>query len=232
MNGRLHAPRGGWRGRIAAALARLSRRTDAPAGRLYGGGAESLAGPSYALALALALLAGCTGGNPEPERVVEGGDAERGRLAAAWYGCGYCHAMPGDEAAPTIQGPPLNEWARRQYIAGAVRNTPENLMLWIIDPHAIEPGTAMPALGVTEQDARDLAAYLYTFGDANALGPSHLFPARWLHGLATGGGGGEKETDPWYNRAAGLPDERQPPLEPPPDSMAPAPRPREGEGGR
>jgi cytochrome c1 len=29
-------------------------------------------------------------------------------------------------------------------------------------PQAIEPGTAMPNLDVREQDARDIAAYLYT----------------------------------------------------------------------
>ena len=38
----------------------------------------------------------------------------------------------------------------------------ENLMLWIREPQTIEPGTAMPDMAVTEQDARDMGAYLYT----------------------------------------------------------------------
>jgi cytochrome c len=33
---------------------------------------------------------------------------------------------------------------------------------WITVPQSIEPNTAMPSLGVTEGQARDIAAYLYT----------------------------------------------------------------------
>jgi cytochrome c1 len=35
-------------------------------------------------------------------------------------------------------------------------------MLWIQHPRQVEPRTAMPEMGVTEQDSRDIAAYLYT----------------------------------------------------------------------
>jgi cytochrome c1 len=59
-------------------------------------------------------------------------------------------------------GPPLTSFARRTYIAGEVPNTLEYLVRWIEMPQAIEPGTAMPNLGVTEDQARDIAAYLYT----------------------------------------------------------------------
>jgi cytochrome c1 len=34
-------------------------------------------------------------------------------------------------------------------------------MQWLQDPQAIRPQTAMPNLGVGEEDARDIAAYLY-----------------------------------------------------------------------
>jgi cytochrome c len=34
-------------------------------------------------------------------------------------------------------------------------------MQWIQHPQKIEPGTAMPEMQVTEQDARDIVAYLY-----------------------------------------------------------------------
>jgi cytochrome c1 len=59
-------------------------------------------------------------------------------------------------------GAPLTAFARRAYIAGNLPNTPENLVAWLRDPQAIEPGTAMPNLEVSETDARHLAAYLAT----------------------------------------------------------------------
>ncbi len=43
-----------------------------------------------------------------------------------------------------------------------LRNTPDNLVRWIRDPQKIVPGNAMPALGIDNRDARDIAAYLYT----------------------------------------------------------------------
>ena len=49
----------------------------------------------------------------------------------------------------------------RAYIAGELTNTPENVVRWIMDPQAIEPGTVMPDLGLTEAEARDVAAHLY-----------------------------------------------------------------------
>jgi cytochrome c len=50
----------------------------------------------------------------------------------------------------------------RSMIAGEAPNTPENLIRWIENPQSIEPNTAMPNLGVGDQAARDMAAYLYT----------------------------------------------------------------------
>jgi cytochrome c1 len=51
---------------------------------------------------------------------------------------------------------------RQTYIAGQLPNTPDNLVKWIEDPPAIEPKTAMPKLGLSEAQARDIASYLYT----------------------------------------------------------------------
>jgi cytochrome c1 len=53
-------------------------------------------------------------------------------------------------------------FARRSYIAGQLVNSPDNLVRWIMDPQGVEPGTAMPNLGVVPVVARDMAAYLYT----------------------------------------------------------------------
>lgn len=109
------------------------------------------------------VLAGCQGGRSEPDMVqVPGGDADRGTEVVEAFGCGACHTIPGIRGASGTVGPPLSFWSRRSYIAGKLPNTPENLIQWVKDPHAIEPGTAMPDMGVSEQQARDVAAYLYT----------------------------------------------------------------------
>lgn len=78
------------------------------------------------------------------------------------YGCHSCHTIPGVAGAEAVVGPPLTGWAERVYIGGRVANTPENLVRWIMDPHAIDQATAMPDVGVSEADARDIAAYLFT----------------------------------------------------------------------
>jgi putative membrane protein len=93
---------------------------------------------------------------------VPGGDAQRGKTAIAAMGCGACHVIGGLSLAHGEVGPPLNGVARRAIIGGALPNTPDNMMLWIEDPPAISPTTAMPNLGVTPQAARDIVAYLYT----------------------------------------------------------------------
>ena len=59
-------------------------------------------------------------------------------------------------------GPPLIGWSGRVYIDGRLQNTPENLERWILNPHEIDPQSAMPPTGVTPLEARNMAAYLYT----------------------------------------------------------------------
>lgn len=97
-----------------------------------------------------------------PEWTVVDADAKRGRAAISKYGCGACHVIPGVRGARGRVGPQLNDFASQVYVAGQVTNIPENLVAWIQNPDDISPGTAMPDLGVTEADARDIAAYLYT----------------------------------------------------------------------
>jgi len=120
-----------------------------------------------AVALAIILLViGWQARSTEHRRiVVPGGDAGQGELALAQLGCGTCHTIPGVTGADGSAGPPLVRWSERTYIAGEVPNTPRNLLHWIMSPQSIEPGTAMPDLGVSLTTARDIAAYLYTLGD-------------------------------------------------------------------
>jgi len=78
------------------------------------------------------------------------------------FGCAACHTIPGIKGAKGNIGPPLIRFGDRTYVAGMLRNTPPNLVRWIREPQAVVPGNAMPNMGVSEADARDIAAYLYT----------------------------------------------------------------------
>lgn len=93
---------------------------------------------------------------------IVGGDAARGAVVIAGAGCGACHAIPGVRGARGVVGPPLDGFAERAFIAGEVPNAPEELVRFLINPRAVEPNIAMPALGLDAQQARDVAAYLYT----------------------------------------------------------------------
>jgi|GEM_PF-1020255 len=94
-------------------------------------------------------------------------DASRGPALMVAYGCGSCHVIPGVTGAVGTVGPSLAGIADRAYIAGIIGNTPGGLMGWLMNPTVHSPQTAMPDLGVSEGDARDMAAYLYTLGEAS-----------------------------------------------------------------
>lgn len=89
-------------------------------------------------------------------------DPQRGKMALRQYACTTCHKIPGVVGDHAAVGPPLERIATREYIAGVLPNTPENMVRWLRFPQDVDPLTAMPNLGVTERDARDMAAYLYT----------------------------------------------------------------------
>jgi mono/diheme cytochrome c family protein len=90
------------------------------------------------------------------------GDATRGKMAIRQYACTTCHLVPGIVGPHAPVGPPLDRIATRKYIAGMLPNTAENMLRWLRAPQDVNPRTAMPDLGVSERDARDMAAYLYT----------------------------------------------------------------------
>jgi cytochrome c len=114
---------------------------------------------AWLAALALSpLLWGCD--SPPPESPAPSGDRAAGRAALLAHDCGVCHRIPGVRGARGLVGPPLAGFGQRIYIAGRFPNTEAMLVRWIVDPPALERSTAMPALGVSEEEARDMAAYL------------------------------------------------------------------------
>jgi cytochrome c2 len=93
--------------------------------------------------------------------LITGGNVDRGRRMFTTYGCGGCHSLTGVPAAHGLVGPTLDGIGSRVMLGGRLENKPENLMRWIGDPQGVAPGTAMPNLGVTPRDRRDIAAFLY-----------------------------------------------------------------------
>jgi cytochrome c2 len=115
-----------------------------------------------AATLALLALAAACAPHDDTVEMLTGGDVARGRVALRQYACGTCHVIPGVTGADQLVGPPLNGIASRHYLGGVLPNTPENMIRWIRHPQDVSPLSAMPDLGVTERDARDMLAYLYT----------------------------------------------------------------------
>jgi mono/diheme cytochrome c family protein len=85
---------------------------------------------------------------------------EEGKRAIQQHACATCHNIPGITGATKTVGPPLKGMSGRSYIAGVLPNSRENMIAWLMSPPKLKPGTAMPDLGLTEQDALHVAAYL------------------------------------------------------------------------
>jgi cytochrome c2 len=118
---------------------------------------------AFASALLVFSMVGCNDGQLTRGYTVSSiGNPRHGKELIEGYGCGGCHLIPGVHAARGMVGPPLLSFSQRTMIAGELPNTPANLARWIENPKAVEPHTAMPDLGLTEDQAYDVAAYLYT----------------------------------------------------------------------
>jgi cytochrome c2 len=130
----------------------------------------------FVVAAFLVLVVGCTS-QPPPARVPTPrpvnsqlqpapgvpGDPNVGLTLFTSKGCNTCHTVLHLPNATGAVGPNLTNMVLRPTIAGdQIQNTPDNMARWIMDPQAMKPGSGMQALGVTNQEARDLAAFLYS----------------------------------------------------------------------
>lgn len=116
--------------------------------------------PAYLLILLAASLAACS--KPPSVEPLTGGNPRAGQQLIESFGCASCHQIKGIAHADSKVGPSLKEIKDSSYVAGVLPNSADNLMKWIEHPRAINPKTAMPELGVTPAQARDIAAYLYS----------------------------------------------------------------------
>ncbi len=108
----------------------------------------------------MSIATGCS--QEKPLMQVPGGDAGRGKATIERYGCIACHTIPGIAGHGSNVGPPLSKMALRAYVGGVLPNTPDDLVRWLRNPPEVDPRTAMPNLGISEAEAKDMAAYLYT----------------------------------------------------------------------
>lgn len=113
----------------------------------------------------LALEMGCHGlESPDNLEALTQGSAASGRSIVARAGCGSCHRIPEIPGARGKVGPSLEGVARRSVLAGRLPNSPEAMSRWVRHPREEVPGTLMPDLGLSEDEARNVAAFLYTVG--------------------------------------------------------------------
>jgi mono/diheme cytochrome c family protein len=97
----------------------------------------------------------------ESAKALTSGDPTNGELLLRRFGCGGCHTISGVPGADGKVGPSLEKLRERVFIAGRLRNSGANLVDWIFRPQEVDAHAAMPSTGITEPEARDVAAYLY-----------------------------------------------------------------------
>lgn len=114
--------------------------------------------------LLLALAIAACKPPPDDRQSMPLGDPNKGRQAIERVGCGSCHTIPGLRWPQGTVGPALTGLAARGLIAGKLPNRPDVLAAYIRNAPALLPGSAMPAMPVSEIEARNIASYLYEEG--------------------------------------------------------------------
>ncbi len=99
---------------------------------------------------------------PEERHFMPGADPARGLKAIERAGCGACHTIPGLSWPRGRIAPELGGIAEQNLIAGTLPNRPNVLAAYVRNAPALISGSVMPAMPVTEDEARDIASYLYS----------------------------------------------------------------------
>lgn len=102
------------------------------------------------------------GGPAQVQVPANGSPVETGRALFQTKACVSCHVIDGYPGAVGTIGPELTNIASQAQIAGVLPMSPENMQRWLADPPAVKPGTAMPDLGLTDDEVAALTEYLFT----------------------------------------------------------------------
>jgi cytochrome c2 len=108
------------------------------------------------LVVAIVVITAC-----KPKETEPAADPNHGKQLIGQYGCTTCHVIPGIDGTGMI-GPSLEHVAVRPTLAQKLPNTPKTMSNYIQNPQAVNAQNEMPNLGVKPDEARDIAAYLYT----------------------------------------------------------------------
>ena len=90
------------------------------------------------------------------------GDPAIGRQHIDRYACLACHRIPGFEGPQGSLGPSLAGMGSRPLIGGRVPNNPDTMTAFLQNPQAVDPNSRMTPVGVSEEDARHITAFLFT----------------------------------------------------------------------
>ena len=114
--------------------------------------------------MALAIIAGCHA-PPSSRRTPDSEAASRGLAAIERVGCGACHEIPGLDWPKGQIATSLAGFDDVGLIAGVLPNRPGTLAAFVRNAPAVKPGTSMPPMPLTEEEAADVAVYLYGIDD-------------------------------------------------------------------
>ena len=88
------------------------------------------------------------------------GEIARGHQLVTTGACAGCHSIKGTPMQGRV-GPDLTRFGdRTTFGAGLYPSTQENLIRWLKNPQEAKPGNKMPNLGLSDEDAAAIAAYL------------------------------------------------------------------------
>ena len=115
-------------------------------------------------AFAACMLTNCTS-NTQAEQIAQ---AAAGGARSAVYQRRHVMVVARVTSSRVFQE--LRAWRDRRFRVSAtgsillalLQNTPPNMVRWIENPPGADEHTVMPNLGVSHQDAIDIASYLYT----------------------------------------------------------------------
>jgi cytochrome c oxidase subunit II len=89
----------------------------------------------------------------------QGEEAQQGKALFTQLPCVGCHAVRGLSGGAI--GPDLTHFGSRKTLASAMLpNSAENLQRWLVNPQQVKPGALMPNLGLSQDQAKALTAYL------------------------------------------------------------------------
>ena len=114
-----------------------------------------------AIACASSGSAACSDKSDLP-RTLAGADPANGLIVIERVGCASCHAVPGVRWPVGATAASLDGFGDSPLISGRLPNQPDTLVRFLRNAPALDPQTAMPPMPLSQAEARDVAAYLYT----------------------------------------------------------------------